>query len=132
MGTTTDTTPGRRLERYVRQRWTAIDGKRGMSGLCDAAGITRETLYSWYRGDIEPSLGSIAVLAKALRVERADVVAALDGYDLAGAQRELIAREVEAAVAPLRGLLRDAGLLPAATAPGAMPHEGRPPRERVA
>jgi len=131
MGTKADTA-GRRLERYVKQRWTAIEGKRGMVGLCDAAGITREALYTWFRGDIEPSLGSLAVLARALRVERADVVAAMDGYDLAAVQREIIAREVEAAVAPLRALMRDAGLLPAATVPSAMPRGGRPARERVA
>ena len=131
MRTETDTN-GQRLERYVKQRWMAVDGKRGMVGLCDAAGITRETLYSWFRGDIEPSLGSVAVLAEALKVQRADVVAAMDGYDLASAQREVIAREVAAAVEPLRELMRDAGLLPGATAPAEAIPSGRAPRARVA
>lgn len=129
---TAPVTPGRRLERYVRQRWLAVDGKRGMLGLCDAAGITRETLYTWFRGEVEPSLGSIAVLAETLKVQRADVVAAMDGYDLAAVQRDVIAREVEAAVAPLRALMRDAGLLPEATVPDAVPLGGRAPKARVA
>jgi DNA-binding phage protein len=125
-------TPGRNLERYVRERWRAIGGKRGMVGLCAAAGVTREALYGWFRGDVEPRLGNLSALAEALHVERAELVAAMDGYDLAAAQREVIAREVEAAVAPLRQLMRDAGLLPAAKAPAAMPRGARPPRERVA
>lgn len=125
-------TAGRNLERYVRDRWRLVGGKRGMVGLCEASGVTREALYGWFRGDVEPRMGNLSALSKVLEVERAEIVAAMDGYDLAAAQRDVIVREVEAAVAPLRALLRDAGLLPAATAPAAVPHGGRPPRERVA
>jgi hypothetical protein len=73
---------GRALERYVRVRWREVDGKRGIRGLCAATGLTPEVLYSWFRGDNEPSLGALRTLAGKLQVERAELVAILDGYDL--------------------------------------------------
>ena len=105
---------GKRFETYVRARWREV-GSRGMRGLCREAGITPEQLYVWFRGEGEPRLDTLGELARALRVTRADLVAALDGYDLQAAIRQEIAREVEAAVRPLRDLLLEAGLLPAAT-----------------
>lgn len=122
---------GRNLEAYVKARWRTV-GQRGMVGFAEASGVTRETLYSYFRGDVEPRMGNLAAMARALGVNRADMVAAMDGYDLIAAQREVIAREVEAAVAPLRALMRDAGLLPAATAPAEAPRGGRAPKARVA
>jgi transcriptional regulator with XRE-family HTH domain len=105
---------GRRLEAFVRQHWT---GSRGISGFCAEVGITREALYKWFRGDSQPSLEHLADMAPVLRVRRWEIVAAMDG-DL-DRQREQVAAEVDAAVGPLRQLMRDAGLLQEAPSPGA-------------
>ena len=102
---------GRRLEAFIRANWT---GKRGISGFCDQVGVTREALYKWFRDETSPSLDHLTAMADALKVRRWEMVAAMDG-DL-DRQRELIALEVAAAVAPLRELLRDAGLLSGAQA----------------
>lgn len=120
------------FEAYIRGRWKAVGGKGGMRGLCAATGITPEALYGWFRGDVEPRLGNLTALAGVLGVSRAEIVAAMDGYDLEAARREVIAREVEAAVAPLRALLRDAGLLQGATVLDEAAPGGRAPRARVA
>jgi len=70
------TTEGRRFERFARDHWT---GEGGMRGLCKEAGITPETLYRWFRGGTDPDLGSVRQLASALKVNRAELVAAIDG-----------------------------------------------------
>lgn len=88
-----------------------------MRGFSEAAGVTPTALYHWFGGQSEPTLGHLAAIAEALRVPRWELVAAMDG-DL-DRQREQIAEEVEAAVAPLRQLLRELGLLPAVGAPAA-------------
>ena len=106
-------TPGKRLESFVRSHWT---GPRGISGFCDEVGMTRTALYKWFEGKSEPKLGHLTAMAEALRVPRWEIVAAMDG-DL-DRQQEQIAEEVEAAVAPLRELLRELGLLPTAGVPG--------------
>lgn len=74
-----DTSTGSRLERFVRARWTRHQG--GIRKLADNAGIDKDTLYMWFRGDGEPSLSSLRGLATALNVERADIVAAMDGLE---------------------------------------------------
>lgn len=119
LGTGMDAGEGRRLEAVVRERWT---GKGGMRGLCKEAGVTPEALYTWFRGENYPSLAHFGALAKALGMERAELVAVMDGYDLAAARRDRMLEEVEAAVAPLRQLLRDAGLLPGGAVPDASTH----------
>lgn len=74
---TVDETSGRRLERYVRQRWSREQG--GITGLASETGITRETLYTWFRGETDPSLSNLAALAAALKVRRTEILAAMDG-----------------------------------------------------
>lgn len=71
-----DATSGERLRAYVLRQWK---GGRGMVGLSEASGIARDRLYAWFRGDVEPTLGSLGELAAALNVRRAEVVAAIDG-----------------------------------------------------
>lgn len=100
-------TPGRRLEAFVRSNW---EGGRGISGFCEAVEVTREALYKWFRGDSSPTMEHLTAMADALKVRRWEIVAAMDG-DL-DRQRQAIAAEVEAAVGPLRRLMRDAGLVP--------------------
>jgi transcriptional regulator with XRE-family HTH domain len=109
---------GSRLEAFCRQHWT---GSGGIRGLCKRANVTPEAVYGWFRGENYPSLGHLTGLAEALGVTRSEIVAAIDGYDPAVAQRAQIAEEVEQAVGPLRQLLRDAGLVPAGTTPAAEP-----------
>lgn len=123
-------TEGERLRAYMSARMG--DRYGWVTELERRSGVQRATMYGWWKGTQAPDLDKLAQVAPALGCTRADLVAAMDGYDLEAARREVIAREVDAAVAPLRALLRDAGLLPAATAPGAAPRGGRPPRERVA
>lgn len=117
-----DAEEGRRLEAAVRRGWT---GPGGMRGLCKETGVTPEALYTWFRGENYPSLGHVGVLARAIGLERAELVALMDGYDLAAARRERMLEEVEAAVAPLRRLLRDAGLLPGVGVPDEAPPGAR-------
>jgi transcriptional regulator with XRE-family HTH domain len=74
---TVSTEKGRRLRQFIEARWGR--GRGGMRGLCEASGITPETLYAWFRGDNEPSLGLLAQLAEALGVSRWEIVAAMDG-----------------------------------------------------
>lgn len=69
---------GKRLHAFLETCWGRERG--GMTGLAEAAGIRRQTLYSWFSGDDEPSLGSLAALAGAIGVDRAEVVAAMDGH----------------------------------------------------
>lgn len=107
------------------------NGYGWISELERRSGVTRPTMYGWWKGTQAPDLDKLAQVAPSLGVERADLVAAMDGYDMEAARREVIAREVEAAVAPLRALLREAGLIPAATAPDEEPREGRAPKAQV-
>jgi hypothetical protein len=89
-------TPGRRLERYIKARWGRDKG--GMRGLCKLTSFVPETLYSWFRGETDPSLDSLAEIASALQVRRSAILAAMDGEAptavLDGDLRELIAAEV--------------------------------------
>lgn len=70
---------GQRLQVFVIGRWKTIGGKRGVTGIAQAAGINRDTLYHWFGGEGEPSLTAVSALAQALRVSRAEIVAAIDG-----------------------------------------------------
>ena len=91
-----DKTSGRRLERYIKARWGRDRG--GMRGLCKLTSFVPETLYTWFRGDNEPSLESLAEIAAVLGVTRSAILAAMDGEAptavLDGDLRELIATEV--------------------------------------
>lgn len=78
----TEATPGRRLERYVKARWTRRNG--GILGLASEIGSSTETIYSWFRGDSEPSMAHLRAIADRLGVRRAVLVAVLDGDPLPG------------------------------------------------
>ena len=71
-----DPSTGTRLERFVRARWTRRDG--GIRKLAEQAGIDKDTIYAWFRGDGEPSLTALRGLARALKVPRSEIVAAMD------------------------------------------------------
>jgi len=50
-----------------------------MRGFCREAGMTPETLYSWFRGETSPSFDNLGAIAGALEVRRFQLVAAIDG-----------------------------------------------------
>jgi transcriptional regulator with XRE-family HTH domain len=68
---------GHRLRAYVDHYWGRSRG--GIRGLAAASGIAPETLYGWFRGDVEPSLSALGQLAATLGVRRWEIVAAMDG-----------------------------------------------------
>ena len=74
-----DASTGGRLERFVRARWTRKQG--GIRALATEAGIDKDTIYAWFRGDGEPSLSALRGLANALGVPRGEIVYAMDGHD---------------------------------------------------
>jgi hypothetical protein len=82
--------PGRRLERYIKARWTRRNG--GILGLANAIGSSTETIYAWFRGDNEPSMAHLRSVADNLGVRRAVLVAVLDGDPLPGESPDLDAR----------------------------------------
>lgn len=122
-------TEGARLQVFLDGFYPRKEG--GIARLADDAGIRRATFYPWFRGEAEPDLKTLNALADALSrkanrpVTRAEIVAAMDGHDLEADRRARIAEEVEEAVAPLRQLMRDAGLLRAGEAPDANSHAGQ-------
>ena len=68
---------GDRLRVFVETHWGRRKG--GMRGFCRAVGTTPETLYSWFRGETDPSMSSLAAIADALKVKRYEIVAVMDG-----------------------------------------------------
>lgn len=54
---------GRRLEALVRSRWTAPGGVRALAA---EMGLSRATLYSWFRGHTAPDTRQLTLLAKVL------------------------------------------------------------------
>lgn len=88
-----ENTPGRRLERYIKGRWTRRQG--GILGLASAINSSTETIYAWFRGDSEPSMAHLRELADKLGVRRAVLVAILDGDPLPG-EAEQVSEVLEA------------------------------------
>jgi transcriptional regulator with XRE-family HTH domain len=74
--------PGRRLEHYIKARWTRRNG--GILKLAGNIGASTETVYAWFRGESEPSMAHLRLLADQLGVRRAVLVAVLDGDPLPG------------------------------------------------
>ena len=70
---------GERLQVFLTARWRELGGKRGISGIAATAGVHRDTLYHWFSGEGEPSLTALRSLADAVKVRRAEIVAAIDG-----------------------------------------------------
>lgn len=96
---------GQRLERFVREHW---DDPRGLVALSEVSDISRQALYSWFKGESSPDYTSLAKLAGALRVEPAALVAAMEGTEMpAGLRQQLdslvaesVAKYLEAALGP--------------------------------
>lgn len=74
--------PGRRLERYIKARWTRKQG--GIVKLASEIGSSTETIYAWFRGETEPNMSHLRALAEKLGVRRSVLVAVLDGDPLPG------------------------------------------------
>lgn len=91
---------GDRLRAYIEARWPRSKG--GMRGFCRDAGVTPETLYSWFRGETSPSFDNLGAIAASLGVRRFHLVAAIDGeapvVTLDRDTREALRLEVEAAL----------------------------------
>lgn len=94
------TTPGRRLRRYIEARWEEMGHPRhGMVvALAKESGVLRNTMTAWFTKSSTPRLDALAQVAKALRVTRAELVAAMDGDELVSVDRaRAIVREELAA-----------------------------------
>lgn len=94
------TTPGRRLRRFIEGRWEEMGHPRhGMVvALAKESGVLRNTMTAWFTKSSTPRLDALAQVAKALKVTRAELVAAMDGYELVSADRaRAIVREELAA-----------------------------------
>lgn len=59
------------LERLVRSRWY---GPGGIAGLSKLSGVSRATLYAWFRGETVPDTKSLARLANILDMPLAELV----------------------------------------------------------
>lgn len=112
---------GARLEAFIRLRWTRRDG--GIKALAAGIGSSTETVYSWFRGDVEPNMGHLRELARMLNVSRSQIVAALDG--------EAEPLEVETRLAAVEETLADL-LRSSRTSPAGAASPERSARERRA
>lgn len=63
---------GQRLEREIRKAMGAAD-IRGMAALARRAGVQRDTLYAWFRGDQEPRPDTLSRVAEVLGLKLADL-----------------------------------------------------------
>jgi len=64
------------FERLVRSRWY---GAGGIAGLAKVSGVSRATIYSWFRGETAPDVRSLARLANVLELPVEDLVASVHG-----------------------------------------------------
>lgn len=74
---------GHLLERLVRDRWR---GPGGIRGLSRAVGVSRVTMYAWFRGASSPNAEILPALANALGLSPADLIAGLEETDMADAK----------------------------------------------
>jgi transcriptional regulator with XRE-family HTH domain/predicted transcriptional regulator len=77
---------GQRLERLVREHW---DDRRGIRGLSQELGVSRATVYSWFRGLTSPDMATLSRLARLLGSTPSELLVSLEG---AGHSPELDAR----------------------------------------
>ena len=94
------------LERLVRSRWY---GPGGIAGLSKLSGVSRATLYAWFRGETVPDTKSLARLANILDMPLAELVGSVQpdhGIIRPHAARAPMvhARMASEAVPPARGL----------------------------
>jgi transcriptional regulator with XRE-family HTH domain len=68
---------GQRLERFVRLRWGRKQG--GIRKLAALSETSADTVYHWFNGQNPPDVYQLGKLAKALGVNRWEIVAAMDG-----------------------------------------------------
>ena len=94
------------LERLVRSRWY---GPGGIAGLSRLSGVSRATLYSWFRGETVPDTKSLSRLAAILDMPLAELVGtvqpdppASDPYH-APPVAALPSRSLREALAPIAG-----------------------------
>jgi len=74
---------GRRLERFVHQRWGREKG--GIRGLAaEMAPMSPDTIYNWFNGKAPPDAEQLQRLANALGVKRYEIMAAMDGVGPVG------------------------------------------------
>ena len=69
-------TPTSAFERLVRSRWY---GAGGIQGLSKVSGVSRATMYSWFRSETMPDAKSLARLAGVLDLSVAELVEAIGG-----------------------------------------------------
>jgi len=74
---------GNLLERLVRDRWR---GPGGIRGLSRAVGVSRVTMYAWFRGRSSPSAEILPSLAAALELSPTQLVAALEEPEVPDAE----------------------------------------------
>ena len=75
---------GTRLEALARDGWR---GRGGIRGLSQAVGVSRPTLYAWFRGDSSPTATMLARLAAALDMTAGELVSALESPSAANRRR---------------------------------------------
>ena len=66
---------GRRLEELVRDRWT---DSSGVSGLAQQLGVSRATLYAWFKGSGSPDTAALTRLARLLRMSPSMLLALVE------------------------------------------------------
>lgn len=69
-------TPATPFERLVRSRWY---GAGGIAGLSKVSGVSRATLYSWFRGETTPDVKSLTRLGAVLELPVEELVASVRG-----------------------------------------------------
>lgn len=119
--------PATPFERLVRSRWY---GAGGILGLSKLSGVSRATLYSWFRGETMPDAKSLARLSTILDVSTAELVEAIGGepsqLQPRMAKFASAARMVMPMAAPAAGIVADA------SGPAGWPRRGQHNVESVA
>lgn len=110
-------TPGSRLKAYIRARWTRKEG--GWEALAKQSNLRgRQTFNEWFSGEKEPSLHSLALVAKALKVRTTDLVAAWEGVTAPETQRSAAPSMTRRLLAGVMALERNAQITEAEIARG--------------
>lgn len=68
---------GQRLEQLVRERWR---DPRKISGLSEELGVSRATVYSWFKGTTSPDTAALTRLAKLLWVSPSELLPPYDPH----------------------------------------------------
>ena len=86
-------TAGKRLERYVRERWGRSQG--GIRALAKELHVAPDRVYAWFNETAAMDTDQLADMARLLKVTRVEILAAMDAVagDLSEASARRIARE---------------------------------------